>query len=97
MRRETLTNPRRLKRRVVQKANMPVKWASYELGMEAAPTFPDRVYLESTNICNLDCIMCPTGMHIDTRPKGYIEWDLFTAVIDEIAPFAEAVIMHSWG
>jgi radical SAM protein with 4Fe4S-binding SPASM domain len=97
MRRETLTNPTRLKRRTVQKLNMPVKWASYELGLEAAPTFPDRVYLESTNICNLDCIMCPTGLHIDTRPKGFIEWDLYTAVIDEIAPFAEAVVLHSWG
>ena len=32
-----------------------------ELGLETAPTFPDRVYVESTNVCNLDCIMCPTG------------------------------------
>ena len=62
-----------------------------------APTFPDRVYVESTNVCNLDCIMCPTGLHIDTRPKGYMEWDLYTAIIDEIAPLVEAVVLHSWG
>ena len=97
MRRETLTDPKRFKKRLVQKSNMAVKYASYELGLEAAPTFPDRVYLESTNVCNLDCIMCPTGMHIDTRPKGYLDWDLFTAVVDEIAPWAEAVVLHSWG
>ena len=41
--------------------------------------------------------MCPTGLHIDTRPKGYMEWDLYTSIIDEIAPFAEAVVLHSWG
>jgi MoaA/NifB/PqqE/SkfB family radical SAM enzyme len=41
--------------------------------------------------------MCPTGLHIDTRPKGFIDWDLYTSVIDEIAPFAEAVVLHSWG
>jgi radical SAM protein with 4Fe4S-binding SPASM domain len=41
--------------------------------------------------------MCPTGLHIDTRPKGFMEWDLYTQVIDEIAPFAEAVVLHSWG
>ena len=76
---------------------MAVKYASYELELERAPTFPDRVYLESTNVCNLDCIMCPTGLHVDTRPKGYIEWDLYTAVIDEIAPWVEAVVLHSWG
>lgn len=97
MRRETLTNPRRLKRRLKQQANMALKYASYELELEHAPTFPDRVYVESTNICNLDCIMCPTGLHIDTRPKGFMEWDLYTAIIDEIAPFAHAVVLHSWG
>jgi radical SAM protein with 4Fe4S-binding SPASM domain len=26
-----------------------------------------------------------------------MEWDLYTAIIDEIAPFAEAVVLHSWG
>lgn len=97
MRMETLTDPQRLRRRVKQKSNMAVKFASYRLGMEQAPTFPDRVYVESTNVCNLDCIMCPTGLHIDTRPKGFMEWDLFTSIVDEIAPFAEAVVLHSWG
>jgi MoaA/NifB/PqqE/SkfB family radical SAM enzyme len=94
---ETIKDPRQFKRRLRQKANMPVKYLSYELELEHAPTFPDRVYVESTNVCNLDCIMCPTGLHIDTRPKGYIEWDLYTSIIDEIAPWVEAVVLHSWG
>ena len=97
MRKETLTDPRRLRKRARQTTNMPVKYASYELGLEKAPTFPDRVYVESTNVCNLDCIMCPTGLHIDTRPKGFMDWELYTSIIDEIAPFAEAVVLHSWG
>ncbi len=97
MRRETLTDPKRLRKRVRQKSNMAAKYVSYEMELETAPTFPDRVYVESTNVCNLDCIMCPTGLHIDTRPKGYMEWDLYTKIIDEIAPFAEAVVLHSWG
>ncbi len=97
MRRETLTDPVRFRRRLRQKSNMPVKWASYKMELEHAPTFPDRVYVESTNVCNLDCIMCPTGLHVDTRPKGYMDWGLYTSIIDEIAPFAEAVVLHSWG
>ena len=97
MKRETLTDPKRFRKRLRQKSNMAAKYVSYELELESAPTFPDRVYVESTNVCNLDCIMCPTGLHIDTRPKGYMEWDLYTAIIDEIAPFAEAVVLHSWG
>jgi MoaA/NifB/PqqE/SkfB family radical SAM enzyme len=94
---QTLTNPKLLRKRLKQEANMAIKYASYELELEHAPTFPDRVYVESTNVCNLDCIMCPTGLHIDTRPKGFMEWDLYTRIIDEIAPFAEAVVLHSWG
>jgi MoaA/NifB/PqqE/SkfB family radical SAM enzyme len=94
---QTLTDPARLHRRLKQRSNRALKYASYELELETAPTFPDRVYVESTNVCNLDCIMCPTGLHIDTRPKGYIDWDLYTSIIDEIAPFAHAVVLHSWG
>jgi MoaA/NifB/PqqE/SkfB family radical SAM enzyme len=97
MKLETLTDRKRFTRRLKQHTNMAAKYVSYELELERAPTFPDRVYVESTNVCNLDCIMCPTGLHIDTRPKGFMEWDLYTAIIDEIAPFAEAVVLHSWG
>jgi MoaA/NifB/PqqE/SkfB family radical SAM enzyme len=94
---ETLTNPKRLAKRARQQGGMATKYLSYELELESAPTVPDRVYVESTNVCNLDCIMCPTGLHIDTRPKGFMAWDLYTEIIDEIAPFAEAVVLHSWG
>jgi MoaA/NifB/PqqE/SkfB family radical SAM enzyme len=97
MKRETLTDPARFKKRLRQKSNMYAKYLSYELELERAPTFPDRFYVESTNVCNLDCIMCPTGLHIDTRPKGFMAWDLYTSIIDEIAPYAEAVVLHSWG
>ena len=64
MKLETLTDRRRFTRRLKQHANMAAKYVSYELELERAPTFPDRVYVESTNVCNLDCIMCPTGLHI---------------------------------
>jgi pyruvate-formate lyase-activating enzyme len=97
MKRETLRDPALLRQRLRQKSNMPVKWASYRLGLEHAPTVPDRIYIESTNVCNLECIMCPTGLHIDTRPKGFMDFDLFTAIVDEIAPFAQAIVLHSWG
>jgi MoaA/NifB/PqqE/SkfB family radical SAM enzyme len=97
MRRETLKDPKLFRKRLRQKSNMYAKYVSYELERESFPTFPDRFYVESTNVCNLDCIMCPTGLHIDTRPKGFMAWELYTSIIDEIAPYAEAVVLHSWG
>jgi len=75
----------------------PVKWAAYESGQTRLVPPPDRMYIESTNLCNLDCIMCPTGLKQITRPKGYMEWDVFTAIVDEMAPWVKATTLHIWG
>ncbi|HSN74891.1 MAG TPA: hypothetical protein VL334_07345, partial [Anaerolineae bacterium] len=37
----------------------PIKWAAYESGQTRLVPPPDRMYIESTNVCNLDCVMCP--------------------------------------
>ena len=77
--------------------NMPLKYAAYELARPSGPIFPDRVYIESTNHCNLKCIMCPTGLGVVTRPKGYMDMDLYRSIIDEIGPLAGSAVLHSWG
>ena len=90
----------RVKRRAAQlkaRANMPVKWAAYEGGLTHGPFFPDRLYVESTNFCNLRCVMCPTGLGVIARPKGYMEMDLFRRIVDEVAPMQPALVLHSWG
>lgn len=43
--------------------------------------FPERVTIETTSICNLDCRMCYTK----TCPKGTMTDDLFTKVVNECA------------
>ena len=44
--------------------------------------FPNRVTLELTNHCNLNCVMCPR--HHMKGPKGYLAFSLFKRIIDEI-------------
>lgn len=45
--------------------------------------FPKVVLLDTTSLCNLRCSMC---VHKDmTRPKGYMSWDLFKKIVDEVA------------
>lgn len=75
----------------------PVKWAAYESGQTRLVPPPDRMYIESTNLCNLDCVMCPTGLKQITRPKGYMEFELFKAIVDEMAPWVKATTLHIWG
>ena len=55
------------------------------------------MYIESTNICNLDCVMCPTGLKQVKRPKGYMDFDLFKSIVDEMAPYVKATTLHIWG
>ena len=52
-----------------------------------------RVYVEITNQCNLQCSFCPgTG-----RKKGFVSKQVFEKRIAEIAPLAEQVFLHVLG
>jgi sulfatase maturation enzyme AslB (radical SAM superfamily) len=91
------TRLRRRARQLRARANLPVKWAAYEAGGTHGPFFPDRLYVESTSFCNLRCIMCPTGLGTIQRPKGYMDMELFRRIVDEVAPQAPSIVLHSWG
>ena len=45
--------------------------------------FPERVTIEFTNHCNLNCVMCPRQYM--NGPKGYMHPLLYKKIIDEIA------------
>jgi len=87
----------RWRRKARMKLNMPVKYAAYRTGAVSGPMFPDRVYIESTNYCNLKCIMCPTGLGVIKRPKGYMDMKLYRAIIDEIGGLTGSAVRPSWG
>jgi len=40
--------------------------------------------IEPTNLCNLQCPLCPSGAGLLNRPQGFITFDLFKKIIDEI-------------
>lgn len=84
-------------RRFKRSASMAAKWANYAVGNSRPWTYPDRMYLESTNACNLRCIMCPTGLGLAKRTRGFIDYDLFRQVVDEMAPHVSATTLHIWG
>jgi MoaA/NifB/PqqE/SkfB family radical SAM enzyme len=75
----------------------PAKWLAYSTGQTKLVLPPDRLYIESTNICNLSCIMCPTGRKEQLRKKGYMDFELFKSIVDEMAPWVQATTLHIWG
>ena len=46
-------------------------------------SFPESFSIETVNICNAKCWFCPQPDH--TRKKGYMDFDLFKKLIDEIS------------
>ncbi len=75
----------------------PVKYLAYQTGQTRLVPPPDRLYIESTNICNLSCIMCPTGRKEQVRKKGYMDFELFQAIVDQMTPWVQATTLHIWG
>ncbi|MBI3378779.1 MAG: radical SAM protein [Nitrospirae bacterium] len=56
-----------------------------KLLINVTPEYPSEVYIEITNNCNLNCVMCPRR-HLN-RKLGDMNFDLFKKCIDEISQF----------
>jgi len=60
--------------------------------------YPHTVYIEITNHCNYRCIMCPnTQLPHRTRRKGFMSFDLYKKIIDEIADKVYHIYLHGFG
>lgn len=57
--------------------------------------YPSVVGIESTNKCNLDCVMCPRQEM--TRPVGHMDLALFQRIIDDLAQKTEFVWLQDYG
>jgi len=58
---------------------------------------PYQIDLEPTNICNLHCPLCSTGIGAKTREKGILEFNNFKKIIDEISDTVLQVSLQNWG
>jgi MoaA/NifB/PqqE/SkfB family radical SAM enzyme len=56
-----------------------------------APRPPVCLYLEVTNRCNLLCTTCPRTYEA-LEPPADMDWDLFTAIVDQAEGLARAVL-----
>ncbi len=76
---------------------MPRRYLAWKRGTPVPSLPPDRVYIETTNRCNLECPQCPTGLGITKRPKEDMDTGLFRKIVNETASFAETAVLHIWG
>ena len=52
-----------------------------------------QIYIEITNICNLNCSFCPKN----NRPKKFMTVEEFDTITDEISPLTNTVCLHLMG
>lgn len=58
---------------------------------------PPIIQIEPTNICNLKCPICPTGSNSLKRPKGFMSFETFQRILDEIGNVLISVYLHCFG
>jgi radical SAM protein with 4Fe4S-binding SPASM domain len=58
---------------------------------------PPVIVIEPTNVCNLRCPLCPSGNGTLKRAKGYMDYDLFRKIIDEVKQTAFMVVLWNQG
>jgi MoaA/NifB/PqqE/SkfB family radical SAM enzyme len=81
---------------LLRKQAKPVRRMLLALGVDEAPTLPEIVQIESTNICNAKCVFCPRDdMH---RDEGIMDMALFRKIADECAALnITHMRMHNYG
>ena len=58
---------------------------------------PYKMKIESTNICNTKCQLCPTGLGLRGRRKGRMETEQFKSLIDQVRWHLFALDLSMWG
>ncbi len=58
---------------------------------------PNTIAIEPTNICNLHCKECPTGMKTLSRAKGNMDFTLYKNIIDQIHTQLTGLILYFQG
>ena len=53
----------------------------------------NKIYIEITNICNLNCSFCPKN----SRPKKFMTIDEFDKITNEISPLTNTICLHLMG
>jgi MoaA/NifB/PqqE/SkfB family radical SAM enzyme len=91
--RELLLSPRGFSRLL----NLALAKFERRLGSAQMLAMPTSVAIEVTNTCNGGCLLCPVGQSRKSRPPGFMEWDLFRRLADEIAGHARFVGLYNWG
>jgi radical SAM protein with 4Fe4S-binding SPASM domain len=59
--------------------------------------YPYHLTIETGNICPLRCSLCPTGQEKEGLPQGFLAFENFKKIIDELGDYLLIVELYNWG
>lgn len=68
----------------------------YRRKSQAVRAMPIRLWVETSSICNLRCVMCP-NKDISASKKGLMDFTLFQKIVDEAKYFIKDMYLHHRG
>jgi len=58
---------------------------------------PYTLILDTTNLCNLECVWCPTGQKKQTRPLVTMPKEQAFKIIDMLGIYLKEILFFNWG
>lgn len=59
--------------------------------------FPYVVYIDPTNVCPLQCPLCPTGLRQHGRATGLMSFSICKKIINQLKDYLFFVRLYNWG
>jgi len=59
--------------------------------------YPIKAVIDPISYCNLRCPLCPTGRKDESQKKGFMRFEEFKKIIDEIYEYLFVVDFYNWG
>jgi radical SAM protein with 4Fe4S-binding SPASM domain len=69
----------------------------YKRSVVKLKSLPPQVIIDITNICNLKCPLCPTGLGLIDRSKGRMSFELYEDLLDQLKTKTQVIHLYNWG
>ena len=67
------------------------------LGLSKVPSLPFILGIDTGNICNLKCPLCPTGLGDSGKNRGFLSFQHFKKIFDQLKESLLIVNLFNWG
>ena len=81
---------RKVYNRVMEEVAPRLRWARL-------PYAPTKITVESGNVCNLRCPLCPTGQGDKSATKGMLPYETFEKILDQLGKDLITIRLYNWG